>query len=234
MRKVIAKRLTESKATVPHLYSAIEVELDSILKLRKVLKRDLDLAVSVNDLVIKASALALRDFPQVNSRWNKASGSVDSSTAAQVDISVAVATPNGLITPIVTGADRRGLLSINNTVKDLAGRAREGKLKPEEYQGGSFSISNLGKSVLACSGIMYTDPSSGCHPPPLPPLPPLPPPCCDFIWYGMIWYGVSVLQACLESACSPRSSTLPRHASWLWVRASRKWCCPAASPERPR
>lgn len=145
MRKVIAKRLTESKATVPHFYASIECEIDSLMALRKTFKKDLNLNISVNDLVIKSAALALRDVPEANSRWNKASGSIDASTSKQVDISVAVATPNGLITPILTGADKRGLVDINSTVKDLAGRARDGKLKPEEYQGGSFSISNLGK-----------------------------------------------------------------------------------------
>lgn len=103
----------------------------------------MDVNVSVNDLVIKSAALALRDVPEVNYKWDKASGSAKPS-AGGVDISVAVATPNGLITPIVTNADNRGLSNISATVRDLATRARDGKLKPEEYQGGSFSISNLG------------------------------------------------------------------------------------------
>ena len=145
MRKVIAKRLTESKATVPHFYTSIECEIDALMALRKTFKRDLDLNVSVNDLVIKSAALALRDVPEANARWNKQQGAIDASTSRQVDISVAVATPNGLITPILTGADKRVLVDINATVKDLAGRARDGKLRPEEYQGGSFSISNLGE-----------------------------------------------------------------------------------------
>lgn len=147
MRKVIAKRLTESKATVPHFYTSIECEIDALMALRKTFKKDMELNISVNDLVIKSAALALRDVPEANSRWNKQSGSIDASTSKQVDISVAVATPNGLITPILTGADKRGLVDINSTVKDLATRARDGKLKPEEYQGGSFSISNLGASL---------------------------------------------------------------------------------------
>lgn len=142
MRKVIAKRLTESKATVPHTYTMMEIEIDSVLSLRKNLKKDLDVSVSVNDVVIKCAALALRDMPDVNAKWNPKTNSIEDSKA--VDISVAVATPNGLITPIVTRADSRGLVNISETVKDLAGRARDGKLKPEEFQGGSFSISNLG------------------------------------------------------------------------------------------
>lgn len=145
MRKVIAKRLTESKATVPHFYTTIECEIDQLMSLRKGLKKDFDVTVSVNDLVIKSAALALRDVPEVNAKYNPKTGAVI--PGSSVDISVAVATPNGLITPILTGADKRGLVDISQTVKDLAGRARDGKLKPEEYQGGSFSISNLGKCV---------------------------------------------------------------------------------------
>ena len=142
MRKVIAKRLTESKATVPHFYTTIECNLDNVLALRQKLKKQLDLNVSVNDLVIKCAAMALRDVPETHAKWNAATSSPVLSSS--VDISVAVATPNGLITPIVFGADQRSIVNINATVKALAGKAREGKLKPEEYQGGSFSISNLG------------------------------------------------------------------------------------------
>lgn len=143
MRKIIAKRLTESKATVPHYYTSIECEIDELLDLRKTLKKDFEVNVSVNDLVVKAAALALRDVPQANAKWNNRTQDVEGDDG-QVDISVAVATPSGLITPIVTRADKRGLVDINSVVKDLATRARLGKLAPEEYQGGSFSISNLG------------------------------------------------------------------------------------------
>ena len=100
MRKVIAKRLTESKATVPHLYSSIEIEIDELLQVRKQLKKDFDLNVSVNDLVIKSAALALRDVPQVNSKWDRLSNQVVPSPS--IDISVAVATPNGNIQNIYT------------------------------------------------------------------------------------------------------------------------------------
>ena len=112
MRKVIAKRLTESKATVPHTYTMMEIEIDSVLSLRKNLKKDLDVAVSVNDVVIKCAALALRDMPEVNAKWNPKTNAVEDSKS--VDISVAVATPNGLITPIVTRADIRGLVNISD------------------------------------------------------------------------------------------------------------------------
>lgn len=139
MRKVIAKRLTESKSTVPHFYASTEIELDNIMKLRKKLAA-MDVKVSVNDLIIRGSALALRDVPEVNATY--INGTVKMSET--VDISVAVATPGGLITPIVPHTDKLGLSDISLKVKDLATRARDGKLAPEEYQGGSFCISNLG------------------------------------------------------------------------------------------
>lgn len=139
MRKVIAKRLTESKSTVPHFYASTEIELDNIMKLRKKLAA-MDVKVSVNDLIIRGSALALRDVPEVNATY--INGIVKMSET--VDISIAVATPGGLITPIVPHTDKLGLSDISLKVKDLATRARDGKLAPEEYQGGSFCISNLG------------------------------------------------------------------------------------------
>ena len=173
MRKVIAKRLTESKATVPHYYVTTECEIDDLVAFRKTLKKDMSIAVSVNDIVIKSAALALRDCPAANAKWDPISGT--SKGGDDIDISVAVATPGlakyhnicncdlnetsppfsthsptpvkilvGLITPIVAGADKLGVSQINTVVKDLATRARDGKLKPEEYQGGSFTISNLG------------------------------------------------------------------------------------------
>jgi pyruvate dehydrogenase E2 component (dihydrolipoamide acetyltransferase) len=140
MRKVIARRLTESKSNVPHFYSTIEIELDNIMELRKKLK-ERDIKVSVNDLIIRGSALALRDVPEVNATFNEKKGVHMNKT---VDISVAVATPGGLITPIVPKTDTLGLVGISDKVKDLATRARDGKLSPEEYQGGTFCISNLG------------------------------------------------------------------------------------------
>lgn len=140
MRKVIASRLTESKRSVPHSYSTVEISIDNVLKLRKEWKKA-DIKVSVNDIVIKCSAMALRDVPEVN-------GTVVSDSYYRlnpsIDVSVAVATPTGLITPIVQQADTLGLVQLSNTVKDLARRARDGKLAPHEYQGGTFSVSNLG------------------------------------------------------------------------------------------
>ena len=147
MRQIIAKRLTESKATVPHFYTTTEIALDAVLKLRKQWAAELDMKVSVNDFILKASALALRDVPQVNASYNEKKGAVQSNES--VDISVAVATPTGLITPIVFGADRTGLSDLTATVQDLAKRARDGKLAPHEYQGGTFSVSNLGMFGIA-------------------------------------------------------------------------------------
>ena len=142
MRKVISRRLTESKSTVPHFYTSIEIPLDNVLKLRKVLQKEFEVKVSVNDFVIKASAMALRDVPELNATF-------DAKTQCQrsfdsVDISVAVATPTGLITPIVPATQTLSLTDISSKVKDLATRARDNKLSPEEYQGGTFCISNLG------------------------------------------------------------------------------------------
>lgn len=141
MRKIIASRLTESKSQVPHFYTSMQVELDNLMKLRKQLATQFDVKVSVNDFIIRCCAVSLRDVPEVN-------GTVSATGQWQfhdtIDVSVAVATPTGLITPIVFNTDKLGLAEITAKVKDLADRARQGKLAPHEYQGGTFSISNLG------------------------------------------------------------------------------------------
>jgi pyruvate dehydrogenase E2 component (dihydrolipoamide acetyltransferase) len=146
MRKIIAKRLAESKQTVPHFYLTSHIEIDALLKLRADLnaKSTKDgpgaFKLSVNDLIIKASAVALCRHPQVNSSYTEeAIIQYD-----DVDISIAVSIPDGLITPIVRKADLLGLAAISNAMKDLGARAKAGKLKPDEFQGGGFSISNLG------------------------------------------------------------------------------------------
>jgi pyruvate dehydrogenase E2 component (dihydrolipoamide acetyltransferase) len=146
MRKVIAKRLLESKQTVPHFYLTVNIELDALLDLRAKLNATSPkdgpgaFKLSVNDLIIKACGVALRRHPNVNASWtDEAILQYD-----DVDISIAVAIPDGLITPIVRKADALGLAAISNTMKDLGARAKAGKLKPDEYQGGGFSISNLG------------------------------------------------------------------------------------------
>ncbi len=145
MRKVIARRLAESKRDAPHFYLTVDCEIDALLAARKALNErspegEGAYKISVNDFVIRAAALALRDVPAANASWTDAAIRV----YRGVDVSVAVAIPDGLITPIVRGADQKGLATISNEMKDLAKRAREGKLSPEEFQGGTFSISNLG------------------------------------------------------------------------------------------
>ncbi|WP_142846986.1 pyruvate dehydrogenase complex dihydrolipoamide acetyltransferase [Telmatospirillum sp. J64-1] len=141
MRKTIARRLSESKRDVPHFYLTIDCNLDALMALRKDLNGRSDAyKLSVNDFIIRASALALRKVPAANVSWTDTAMRV----YEEVDISVAVATPAGLITPVIKNADQKGLAAISNEIKSLAARAREGKLKPEEYQGGGFTISNLG------------------------------------------------------------------------------------------
>jgi len=140
VRKVIAKRLTESKQLVPHFYLSVDVELDALLDLRKHLNEAAGAKISVNDCIIRATALAMKKIPAANVSWT------DNAILQykEADVSVAVATPNGLITPIIKKADTKTLVQISKEMKDLAARARDGKLRPEEFQGGGFSISNLG------------------------------------------------------------------------------------------
>ena len=140
VRRVIARRLLESKQTVPHFYLTVDCRIDKLLAMRAELNDGADSKVSVNDLVIKAVALALKAVPAANASWTEEA----ILQYAQADVSVAVATPNGLITPIVKAADTKGVRQIAAEMKDLAARAREGKLRPEEFQGGGFSLSNLG------------------------------------------------------------------------------------------
>ncbi len=143
VRKTIARRLTESKQTVPHIYLTVNIRLDALLKLRGELNKSLEsrgVKLSVNDLLIKAQAVALMQVPTCNVMFTPD----QLITFQRADISVAVSTPSGLITPIIVGADTASLSSISTQMKDLAARARDGKLKPEEYQGGTASISNMG------------------------------------------------------------------------------------------
>jgi pyruvate dehydrogenase E2 component (dihydrolipoamide acetyltransferase) len=143
VRKTIARRLTESKQTVPHIYLTVNIRLDALLKLRGELNKSLEsrgVKLSVNDLLIKAQAVALMQVPTCNVMFTPD----QLITFQRADISVAVSTPSGLITPIIVGAETASLSSISTQMKDLAARARDGKLKPEEYQGGTASISNMG------------------------------------------------------------------------------------------
>jgi len=140
MRKVIAKRLTESKQTVPHFYLTVDVEMDRLIALRKEVNADEGVKLSVNDFLIKALAGALMKVPEANVQF-----AGDSLLKfGRADISVAVAIEGGLITPVIKGANTKGVAAIGQEMKDLAARAREGKLTPEEYQGGTASLSNLG------------------------------------------------------------------------------------------
>jgi pyruvate dehydrogenase E2 component (dihydrolipoamide acetyltransferase) len=141
MRKVIARRLTESKQQVPHFYLSVDVELDALLALRaQVNSTEETLKISVNDFIIRASALALQDVPAANASWSEEGVRY----FERADVSVAVAIEGGLITPIIRGAEHKRLPQISHEMKDLAARARAGKLKPEEFTGGTFSLSNLG------------------------------------------------------------------------------------------
>lgn len=147
MRKTIAKRLVESKQTVPHFYLTIECQLDALLALRKQLNDSAPVhddkpafKLSVNDFIIKAMALALRDVPEANSSWTES----NMVRHKHSDVGVAVSIPGGLITPIVREAENKPLSAISNEMKDLAKRARERKLMPQEYQGGTTAVSNLG------------------------------------------------------------------------------------------
>ncbi|CAJ0640920.1 15003_t:CDS:2, partial [Entrophospora sp. SA101] len=158
VRKVIATRLSESKQAIPHYYLTVEVEVDEVLKLRETLNSQSNgrYKLSVNDFIIKAAASALMVVPEVNSAWYN-----DFIRQYQsADVSVATATPTGLLTPIVRNAQSLGLASISNQVKELAGRAREGKLAPEEYQGGSFTISNLGMYGIKSFTAIINPPQS--------------------------------------------------------------------------
>lgn len=142
IRKVIARRLLESKQQIPHFYLSIECNLDKLISFRQEMNEASNdrYKLSVNDFIIKASAHALYDNPAVNASWTDAA----IIQYKNIDISVAVATDSGLITPIVKNANLKSLSEISNEMKNLAAKARENKLKPEEFQGGSFSISNLG------------------------------------------------------------------------------------------
>ncbi|MGE3365942.1 MAG: pyruvate dehydrogenase complex dihydrolipoamide acetyltransferase [Rhizobiaceae bacterium] len=151
MRKTIARRLVEAKSTVPHFYLTLDVELDALLALRTQLNGSAPTKktdkgevpgykLSVNDMVIKAMALALRDVPDANASWTE-SAMVKHKHS---DVGVAVSIPGGLITPIIRNAEQKTLSAISNEMKDLASRAKSRKLKPEEYQGGTTAVSNLG------------------------------------------------------------------------------------------
>jgi len=140
MRKTIARRLAESKFSAPHFYVTVEVDMGAAVALREQLLNGENVKVSFNDLVLKACAKALPRFPMVNASW----GGDKITTHREVHLGVAVSIADGLITPVVRHADRKSVLEISREVKDLAGRAREKKLRPEEFLGSTFTVSNLG------------------------------------------------------------------------------------------
>ena len=159
IRKVIARGMLESKQTVPHFYLTVDFEIDALLTARTAINAVVEkkgTKVSVNDMVIKACARALRDHPECNASWTEE----EMIQYGAVDISVAVATDRGLITPIVRNADMKGLAQISNEMKDLASRAKSGKLKLEEFQGGGFTISNLGMFGIRDFGAIINTPQA--------------------------------------------------------------------------
>lgn len=164
MRKVIAKRLLESKQTVPHFYLSVDCNMNALLAARERINeaapKDKDgkpaYKISVNDMIIKATAQGLKTVPAANATWTDAA----ILQYNNVDISVAVAIDGGLITPIVKNADQKSLAAISNEMKDLAARARKNLLKPEEFQGGGFSISNLGMFGIKSFSAIVNPPQS--------------------------------------------------------------------------
>ena len=143
IRKTIARRLTEAKQTIPHIYLTVDIRLDALLKLRGELNASLEargIKLSVNDLLIKALGVALAQTPKCNVTF----AGDKLVTYHRADVSVAVSTPSGLITPIVRDAANKSVAAISTEMKELAGRAKDGKLKPEQYQGGTASLSNMG------------------------------------------------------------------------------------------
>jgi pyruvate dehydrogenase E2 component (dihydrolipoamide acetyltransferase) len=161
MRKAIAKRLTSAKALIPHYYLTIDCNLTALMATRTALNeaagKNATYKLSVNDFVVKASAMALMKHPDVNASWT------DTAILRHkhADVGIAVAIPSGLITPIVFAAETKGLAQISNEAKDLAARARAGKLKPEEFQGGTFSVSNLGMFGIKSFASIINEPQ-GC------------------------------------------------------------------------
>ncbi|KPM11091.1 dihydrolipoyllysine-residue acetyltransferase, mitochondrial-like protein [Sarcoptes scabiei] len=159
IRQTIAKRLTMSKQTIPHYYLTAEIEINELIRAREQLNEMLkseNIKLSINDFIIKASALACLKVPQVNSSWQE----TFIRQFNTVDISIAVSTDSGLITPIVFNAESKGLSEISNTVKTLAKKARDGKLQPQEFQGGTFTISNLGMFGVTNFSAVINPPQS--------------------------------------------------------------------------
>eukprot|EP00066_Takifugu_rubripes_P016319 XP_011605585.1 PREDICTED: pyruvate dehydrogenase protein X component, mitochondrial [Takifugu rubripes] len=155
VRRVIAQRLTQSKTTIPHAYASVDCDMAAVMSLRKTLAKE-EIKVSVNDFIIKAAAVTLKEMPEVNVTWSdNGPRPLDS-----IHIAIAVATDKGLITPIIKDAANKGVQEISANAKALAQKARDGKLLPEEYQGGSFSISNLGMFGISGFSAVINPPQS--------------------------------------------------------------------------
>jgi pyruvate dehydrogenase E2 component (dihydrolipoamide acetyltransferase) len=162
MRKVIAQRLLESKTTIPHFYLMVDCNVTKLVQFREQINQNFsqmssDKKISVNDMIVRATGLALGDIPTVNASW----GGDKIIQYNSVDVSVAVAIDDGLITPIVRNANHKSLGSISDEVKSLVKKAKEGKLRPEEFQGGSISISNLGMYSID-SFLAIINPPQSC------------------------------------------------------------------------
>ena len=157
MRRAIARRLTESKTTVPHFYLVADCRVDKLLALRKEVNEAQGVKVSVNDFVLKAVAAALRDVPEANSTW----GETVINRHGSVDIAVAVAIDGGLVTPVLRSVDELSLTEISRTVGDLAERSRAGRLKQHELEGGAFSVSNLGMYGITEFSAIINPPHAG-------------------------------------------------------------------------
>lgn len=157
MRRAIARRLTESKSTVPHFYVTADCKVDALIELRKSINESSPVKISVNDIVVKAVASALMDVPESNVVWNpEAMHKYESA-----DIAVAVTTDGGLLTPVVRGVEKRSLSNLSIEIAELAGRARAGKLRQEELEGGSFAVSNLGMFGTKEFTAILNPPQSG-------------------------------------------------------------------------
>ena len=156
MRRTIARRLAESKSTIPHFYLTVECRMERLLALRTEINASASRKISVNDFIVRAVAVALREVPQANVGWTDTA----MRQYAQADVAVAVSTDTGLITPIVRAADHKTLSQISAEIADLAARARAGQLRPEEYQGGSFSVSNLGMHGVGAFSAIINPPQA--------------------------------------------------------------------------
>ena len=157
MRKAIARRLTESKSTVPHFYLNADCQVDELLALRKKINESSPVKISVNDMVVRAVAAAFMDVPEANVVWTP-----DAMIKYEsVDVSIAVSTDGGLLTPVLRGVEKRSLSNIATTIVDLAERSRAGKLRQEELEGGSFAITNLGMFGTTSFAAIINPPQSG-------------------------------------------------------------------------